>query len=412
MASHMAETTFPGVAGANSNPFSPTGGAGASMHKVLEEEEGDPTAPPTQRKTAAEGAVDGLAPQAPASSSSSSSAAVQPDDGPAREPRNLALSALRQSVGSGEGFPSNYALGRRTSVSAESMNPTASSSDNWTPPFHAKTAEQLARLKSAVAGNFVFTHLDEEQMSQVLGALVEKPIPAKDIKVITQGDVGDYFYVVERGRFDIYVNPSGTCRPGPDGMGAKVSTTGPGGSFGELALMYNAPRAATVISTESGSCLWALDRVTFRRILMDSTFQRRRMYENFLEEVPLLASLTSYERFKIADALNSQKFPALSTIIRQGDPGEAFYILESGQAEAYKDGIDGPVTSYAKGDYFGELALLNDAPRAASVVSKTDVKVATLGKDGFQRLLGPVEGIMRRNDPSKRAPPGQEQTVH
>lgn len=51
---------------------------------------------------------------------------------------------------------------------------------------------------------------------------------------------------------------------------------------------------------------------------------------------------------------------------------------------------------YKKGDYFGELALLNDAPRAASVVSKTEVKVATLGKDGFQRLLGPVESIMRR----------------
>lgn len=61
--------------------------------------------------------------------------------------------------------------------------------------------------------------------------------------------------------------------------------------------------------------------------------------------------------------------------------------------------------------YFGELALLNDAPRAASVVSKTDVKVATLGKDGFQRLLGPVEGIMRRNDYSKPKVSAQAQEV-
>jgi cAMP-dependent protein kinase regulator len=58
--------------------------------------------------------------------------------------------------------------------------------------------------------------------------------------------------------------------------------------------------------------------------------------------------------------------------------------------------------AYGKGDYFGELALLEDKPRAASVISKSEVKVATLGKDGFQRLLGPVEGIMRRDDP--RAP--------
>jgi len=229
-----------------------------------------------------------------------------------------------------------------------------------------------------------------------LGALVEKAIPAKGIKVITQGDEGDYFYVVEKGSFVVYVNKSGSLQPGPDGLGEEVATIQPGGSFGELALMYNAPRAATVVSAEGGCTLWALDRITFRRILMDSTFQRRRLYESFLEEVPLLASLTKYERSKIADALETSKYPAGTTIIREGDAGEAFYLLESGEAEAYKSGTQGPVKQYMKGDYFGELALLNDAPRAASVISKTEVKVAKLGKDGFQRLLGPVESIMRR----------------
>lgn len=202
--------------------------------------------------------------------------------------------------------------------------------------------------------------------------------------------------MVEKGNFEVYVNSAGSLQAGPDGLGAKVATIEPGGSFGELALMYNAPRAATVISADPGSTLWALDRITFRRILMDSTFQRRRLYESFLEEVPLLSTLTKYERSKIADALDTQKYPAGTTIIKEGDAGEAFYLLESGEAEAFKDGTAGAVKHYNKGDYFGELALLNDAPRAASVVSKTEVKVATLGKDGFQRLLGPVESIMRR----------------
>lgn len=166
--------------------------------------------------------------------------------------------------------------------------------------------------------------------------------------------------------------------------------------------MYNAPRAATVVSTEKDSTLWALDRVTFRRILMDSAFQRRRMYESFLEEVPLLSSLTLYERSKIADALDTKKFAPGETIIREGDPGEAFFLLESGEAEVFKtESGDKVLKEYAKGDYFGELALLDDKPRAASVVAKKDAgecKVAYLGKQGFQRLLGPVEGIMRRND--------------
>ncbi|KAI9670475.1 MAG: hypothetical protein M1817_004342 [Caeruleum heppii] len=380
----MAESTFPGVAGASSNPFGNTTNTSASaaspggMQKVVEEEEQETVTSPTTPNF--------------------SSGTFPP---PANPGSSAPPSSFPPSASSSQGFPSNYSMGRRTSVSAESMNPTNSMNDNWTPPFHRKTPEQLERLKSAIAGNFLFSHLDEEQTSLILGALVEKPIPTKDIKIITQGDVGDFFYVVERGEFNIFVHPSGAFQSGPDGIGNKVATIGPGGSFGELALMYNAPRAATVISTAPSSCLWALDRITFRRILMDSTFQRRRMYENFLEEVPLLSTLTSYERSKIADALDTQKFAPGSTIIQEGEAGEAFFILESGEAEVYKRGIDRPVKAYKKGDYFGELALLNNAPRAASVISKTDVKVATLGKDGFQRLLGPVEGIMRRNDPSK-----------
>ncbi|GAA84967.1 hypothetical protein AtubIFM55763_003474 [Aspergillus tubingensis] len=303
---------------------------------------------------------------------------------------------IRPTGAANQGFPNNYALGRRTSVSAESLNPTSAGSDSWTPPYHEKSEEQLARLKTAVSSNFLFSHLDDDQFKSVLDALVEKPIPAKGIKVISQGDAGDYFYIVENGHFDFMIHPSGSVQPGPEGMGNKVGSVGPGGSFGELALMYNAPRAATVVSVDPKSTLWALDRITFRRILMDSAFQRRRMYEAFLEEVPLLSSLKPYERAKIADALDAIKYPAGSTIINEGDPGDAFYLLESGEAEAFKNGVEGPVKSYKRGDYFGELALLDDKPRAASIVAKTEVKVAKLGRDGFKRLLGPVEDIMRR----------------
>ena len=292
----------------------------------------------------------------------------------------------------------NYAAGgRRVSVSAESMQPDADSG-NWKPPKHPKTDDQLARLKTAVSGNFLFSHLDDDSFRTVLDALQEKSIPAPNIKVITQGDEGDYFYVIESGDFDIYIHPSGSVQSGEGGMGNKVASIGPGGSFGELALMYNAPRAATVVSASKGGMLWALDRVTFRRILMDSAFQKRRMYEGFLEEVHLLKDLKTYERAKIADALESVKYPAGTVIINEGDAGDNFYLLESGEAQAFKRGIEQSVKDYGRGDYFGELALLDDKPRQASVIAKTEVKVAKLGRDGFKRLLGPVESIMRREE--------------
>ncbi|KAF9728814.1 hypothetical protein PMIN06_002498 [Paraphaeosphaeria minitans] len=386
----MAETTFPG-----GNPFGTSPSHTATyMQRLDEEDENDHVASPTAASFFPNSAMD-RAQSHPANEDTFGNFAGFGGFGDAFNTRPRPSGAPEPQP-----FPNNYNLNRRTSVSAESLNPASSDHSDWTPPDHPKSPEQQARLREAVASNFLFSHLDDEQSAQVLGALQEKPIPTKGIKVIQQGDVGDYFYVVEKGSFDIYVNQSGKLEAGPDGQGSRVGSVGPGGSFGELALMYNAPRAATVVSAEASN-LWALDRVTFRRILMDSAFQRRRMYEGFLEEVPLLASLTPYERSKIADALETKKFPPGTHIIKEGDVGESFYILESGVAEVYKRGNEKPVHRYGKGDYFGELALLNDAPRAASVVSTTEVKVATLGKNGFQRLLGPVEGIMRRNDPSK-----------
>jgi cAMP-dependent protein kinase regulator len=399
-AGNMASSSFPGT-----NPFSKASG-GTPFAKISEEEEYDGTSPtePTFHSARAGSSAptsrslfSGRGGFGDGTNESVFGTSPFDDSHQGQDEFSTSPNVFRPTGGSNnQGIPNNYALGRRTSVSAESLNPTSSGSDSWSPPSHPKSPEQLTRLKHAVSGNFLFSHLDDEHLNTVLDALVEKPIPAKDIKVITQGDAGDYFYIVEDGNFDVYISPSGSVQPGPDGLGNKVGSIGPGGSFGELALMYNAPRAATIVSTDPKSTLWALDRITFRRILMDSAFQRRRMYEAFLEEVPLLASLKPYERSKIADALDTIKHPAGSTIIREGDPGDAFYLLESGEAEAFKSGAERPVKSYSRGDYFGELALLDDKPRAASVVAKTDVKVARLGRDGFKRLLGPVEEIMRR----------------
>lgn len=380
----MADSTFPGT-----NPFASSSERG--MQRVMEEDEHEPltsSQAPAFRQTELGGS-----PQQASTVTSNQGAPTFGSSG--------FMGGARLGPMEGSNLPNNYNFSRRTSVSAESMNPTATATENWTPPRYPKSAQQQERLRAAVMNNILFNHLDEEQTQLVLNALNEKPIPTGDIKVIEQGDAGNFFYVIEKGSFDVYVNPSGRIEPGPQGMGKKVASIGPGGSFGELALMYNAPRAATVVSTE-GSTLWALDRMTFRRILMDSAFEKRRMYEAFLSEVPLLESLTPYERSKIADALRTRKLPAGETIIREGDAGDEFYILESGEAEVFIGGQAGAVKRYVKGDYFGELALLNDKPRAASVVSASEVKLAIIGKEGFQRLLGSLNELMRRNDPSRR----------
>lgn len=294
-----------------------------------------------------------------------------------------------------DAYPINYNANRRTSVSAESMLPSAD--NTYQKVVIPKTKTQYARIDNAISRNLLFKNLDEEQLTDVLDAMSEKRISTVGSVIIKQGDVGDFFYVVESGVFDIYVqNPSGADDSNGRHFGKRVAEAKEGGSFGELALMYNAPRAATVVSRTSDCVVWALDRMTFRRILMENTSRKRKMYETFLETVHILSGLELSERQKIADSLDTCVFDKGAVVIRQGDVGEQFFMIESGEADVVKDG-EGVIARLGKGDYFGESALINDAPRNATIQAATRLKVATLGKRAFVRLLGPVVDVMRRD---------------
>ncbi|EJF62838.1 protein kinase A regulatory subunit [Dichomitus squalens] len=314
--------------------------------------------------------------------------------------------------------PTATILARRTSVSAESI-PVDSETHEPLPVF-PKTEDQLQRIRASIAANFIFRDLDEEQETGVLNAMQECKVVTDDV-VIRQGDVGDYFYVVESGLLHCYIRPeplpsnwfTGNV-PASDKFnqsgyhpvfGRKVAECREGSSFGELALMYGHPRAATVLAIEPCT-LWSLDRITFRTIILKAAHRRRTMYEQFLSSVDLLASLEPEERSKVADALVSRVYEDGEAVVRQGEMGDTFFFVEEGNAVVTKVRNGGPevVGHLKKGDYFGELSLLRLEPRAATVsaVVRADpgaprLKVAALDAHAFTRLLGPLREIMERN---------------
>uniref|UniRef100_A0A8C0Z3Z6 cAMP-dependent protein kinase type II-alpha regulatory subunit n=1 Tax=Canis lupus familiaris TaxID=9615 RepID=A0A8C0Z3Z6_CANLF len=264
---------------------------------------------------------------------------------------------------------------RRVSVCAETYNPDEEEEDTDPRVIHPKTDQQRCRLQEACKDILLFKNLDQEQLSQVLDAMFERTVKV-DEHVIDQGDDGDNFYVIERGTYDILVTKDNQTR--------SVGQYDNRGSFGELALMYNTPRAATIIATSEGS-LWGLDRVTFRRIIVKNNAKKRRMFESFIESVPLLKSLEMSERMKIVDVIGEKAYKDGERIITQ--------------TKANKDGGNQEVeiARCHKGQYFGELALVTNKPRAASAYAVGDVKCLVMDVQAFERLLGPCMDIMKRN---------------
>lgn len=109
----------------------------------------------------------------------------------------------------------------------------------------------------------------------------------------------------------------------------------PGEAFGELALLYNAPRAATITANED-CLLWKLDRDTFNHIVKDAAQKRREKYEDFLNKVPIFETMEPYERSRLADAFTEVRVAAGKFIIREGDEGHELFLLQEGAAIATK----------------------------------------------------------------------------
>lgn len=187
----------------------------------------------------------------------------------------------------------------RASVSAEAFGEW-NKKEAFIPPVHEKNDQTREHLREVLSAIFMFQTLDDKEMDICINAMSKVDFNQGQ-HVIRFGEEGDCYYVVESGELDC-----GKTFKGQDEW-TYFLTYKPGMAFGELALLYNAPRAADIIGKTSGS-LWRLDRDTFNHIVKDSAVWRRNMYEAFLKKVPLLSSMDNYERVMISDAFKQHKF--------------------------------------------------------------------------------------------------------
>jgi len=226
-----------------------------------------------------------------------------------------------------------------------------------------------------------FEDLPEDGLSDLAGRVQLRVVRAGQA-IFRQGDRGDAFYVVRQGEVVIETEHPQT------GETSMLRTLRRGDSFGELGLLQSTPRSAT--ARASGEVeLFEVDRGTFDRLLADSIDA-----PEFGLTLQAMAELREHPAFR---HLSSEALGSLITygkwvtpsagqvIVTQGEPGEAFYAIRSGRVDVIRDGQQ--VTRLGPGDHFGEIALLNDQPRNASVVAHTPVRAFQLSREGFDRVI-------------------------
>ncbi|EMP40154.1 cAMP-dependent protein kinase type I-alpha regulatory subunit [Chelonia mydas] len=242
---------------------------------------------------------------------------------------------------------------RRGAISAEVY--TEEDAASYVRKVIPKDYKTMAALAKAIEKNVLFAHLDDNERSDIFDAMFPVTYIAGET-VIQQGDEGDNFYVVDQGEMDVYVNNEW------------ATNVGEGGSFGELALIYGTPRAATVKAKTN---------------------------------VKLWESLDKWERLTVADALEPVQFEDGQKIVVQGEPGDEFFIILEGTAAVLQRRSENEefveVGRLAPSDYFGEIALLMNRPRAATVVARGPLKCVKLDRPRFERVLGPCSDILKRN---------------
>lgn len=192
----------------------------------------------------------------------------------------------------------------------------------------------------------------------------------KDARVIRQGDAGDFLYMIKSGSVVITKESVRTS--------TELARLSAGQSFGELALLSNAPRAATITALEK-LCVYTIDKATFNSVLGDlAEAEIESMGIEILKKVKLLEGLSDRQLALIAKNLTKVDYEDGEIIIQQGEEGETFYMMADGAVNVQVNHAH--VAKLSSGAYFGELALMNDDKRNATISALGAVSCLTLGR--------------------------------
>mmetsp|Transcript_20045 Transcript_20045/g.22399 ORF Transcript_20045/g.22399 Transcript_20045/m.22399 type:complete len:745 (-) Transcript_20045:177-2411(-) len=259
--------------------------------------------------------------------------------------------------------------------------------------FTKKTRTQKDFIRTSILGNFVFSSLEDAELNVMIDAF-ERIERSKGDVIIKEGDEGDYYYVIESGEIQYSINGKNVGDPAKKGA-----------TFGELALLYSAPRAATCTAITNKLVLYQVDQKTFRFILQHQTQNADSLKRNLLKDISFLKDMEENDLNKLAENMRPLTFSKGDRLVKKGDEGDMFYVLQEGKVKvtnieaggkAYDDVELGP------GEYFGERALVLKEPRAANITALTDGIALCVDSDTFKTVMGNLGQLVMKSSDRRR----------
>ncbi|XP_043552150.1 cGMP-dependent protein kinase 2 isoform X3 [Chiloscyllium plagiosum] len=278
--------------------------------------------------------------------------------------------------------------GAKEGVSAEPTSRTYDS--NKLPEFSLERARVRKDsgvkklVTDALNKNQFLKRLETQQIRDMVECMYEKIYQHGDY-VIKQGEPGNHLFVLAEGKLEVLQNN-------------KILTSiSIWTAFGELAILYNCTRTASVKAL-SRVKTWVLDQDVFRNIMRGTAQARHDQYRNFLRSVSLLKNLPEDKLVKIVDCLEVEYYDKGDYIIREGEEGSTFFILANGKVKVTQS------TEYhiepqlikvlQRGDYFGEKALISDDVRSANIIAdENNVECLVIDRETFNQTVGTFDEL-------------------
>jgi len=233
----------------------------------------------------------------------------------------------------------------------------------------------------------LFRHLEKEQLQQLASLVKFESHPAGQV-IVRQEEKGDKFYLIWKGKVEIIEEDA-------QGRENQVAYLEKEDYFGEGALIEDGRRKATVKALTDLE-LFTFSREQFASFLANQLGTAKKLRDSwqsikFISQIPLFKEFTLTQIKALLSKFKSEKHPTHTTVIQAGEVGEKFYLIEKGNLEVLIEGKEGKskkVAELGPGEYFGEIALLADTLRTATVKTLTETALLTLNKQDFLNLVG------------------------